>query len=171
MTGEHIMAFQRGDVVLIPFPFTNLAATKTRPAVVVGSATYHNARPDLLLAYVSSQVAKAVAPIDYLLSDWQAAGLLKPSFVRPKVAAIESSLVVHQAGRLSAHDLAEVGRRLRIAMDLTASALSDVASEVDFTQQPPDVVQVIAEISVAALAAFAKAGNSPVDLDRIRERL
>jgi mRNA interferase MazF len=171
MTGENTMAFQRGDVVLIPFPFTNLTATKTRPAVVVSSAAYHSARPELLLAYVSSQVTKVVAPIDYLLSDWQAAGLLKPSFVRPKIAAIESNLIVHQAGHLSAHDLAEVDRRLRIAMDLTASALPDVTSEVDFTQQPPDVVQVIAEMSVAALAAFAKAGNLPVDLNRIRERL
>jgi mRNA interferase MazF len=62
-----------------------LTATKTRPAVVVSSSAYHNARPELLLSYVSSQVTKAVAPIDYLLGDWQAAGLLKPSFVRPKL--------------------------------------------------------------------------------------
>lgn len=34
------MAFQRGDVVLIPFPFTDLTATKTRPAVVVSSPAY-----------------------------------------------------------------------------------------------------------------------------------
>lgn len=51
------MAFQRGDVVLIPFPFTDLTATKTRPAVVVSCATYHNVRSELLLAYVSSQTA------------------------------------------------------------------------------------------------------------------
>ncbi len=33
------MAFQRGDVVLIPFPYTDLSASKTRPAVVVSSDT------------------------------------------------------------------------------------------------------------------------------------
>jgi len=48
------MAFQRGDVVLIPFPYTDLSATKTRPAVVVSSECYHAVRPDLLVAYVSS---------------------------------------------------------------------------------------------------------------------
>ncbi len=31
------MAFQQGEVVLIPFPYTDLSATKTRPAVVVSS--------------------------------------------------------------------------------------------------------------------------------------
>lgn len=112
------MAFQRGDIVLIPFPFTDLTATKTRPAVVVSGAVYHSVRSELLLAYVSSQIAKALAPIDYVLQDWQVAGLLKPSFVRPKIAAIEPSLVVHQVGRLSAQDMDEVDRRLRTAMEL-----------------------------------------------------
>lgn len=45
------MAFQRGDIVLIPFPFTDLTATKTRPAIVVSGAVYHSVRSELLLAY------------------------------------------------------------------------------------------------------------------------
>lgn len=95
------MTYQRGDVVLIPFPFTDLTATKTRPAVVISSSSYHQARPELLLAYVSSQVAKADQSIDYVLSDWKAAGLLKPSFVRPKIAAVEPQLIVHRIGSSS----------------------------------------------------------------------
>jgi mRNA interferase MazF len=78
------MAFRRGDVVLIPFPFTDLSAAKTRAAVVVSSDLYHQARPELLLAYVSSQVSKAHPTLDYLLLDWTAADLVRPSFVRPK---------------------------------------------------------------------------------------
>lgn len=83
------MAFRRGDVVLIPFPYTDLSAAKTRPAVVVSSEAYHAARPELLLAYVSSQLSQADPTIDYVLADWKSAGLLKPSFVRAKVAAVE----------------------------------------------------------------------------------
>jgi mRNA-degrading endonuclease toxin of MazEF toxin-antitoxin module len=37
------MAFQRGDVVLVPFPFSDLSTTKVRPAVVVsGSCSVEN---------------------------------------------------------------------------------------------------------------------------------
>ena len=165
------MAFQRGDIVLIPFPFTNLAATKTRPAVVVRSTAYHAVRTELLLAYVSSQMNKATPPIDYFLKDWKQAGLPKPSFVRPKIAAIEPTLVVHQVGQLSVQDLAELDRRIRLAVALTASALSDVAQEIDFLQQSPTVVQSVAEKAVAALVAFAATGNLPVDLNRIRKLL
>jgi len=118
------MAFQRGDVVLIPFPFTDLRAAKTRPAIVVSSAVYQSVRSELLLAYVSSQVSKATMLIDYVLTDWQTAGLLKPSFVRPKIAAIEPALIVYQVGRLSAQDMGEVDHRLRLAMDLTTIASS-----------------------------------------------
>jgi len=65
------MAFQRGDVVLIPFPYTDLSASKTRPAVVVSSAIYHTARSELLLAYVSSQMSQANPVVDYVLADWK----------------------------------------------------------------------------------------------------
>jgi len=102
------MAFQRSDVVLIPFPYTDLSAAKTRPAVVVSSGAYHTARPELLLAYVSSQLSQVNPAIDYILADWKLAGLLKPSFVRPKVAAVEPALVVHCAGALTDRDMLEM---------------------------------------------------------------
>jgi len=62
------MTFQRGDVVLIPFPYTDLSASKTRPAVVVSGDVYHKARSELLLAYVSSQVSRVNSTIDYVLT-------------------------------------------------------------------------------------------------------
>ncbi|MBI1879169.1 MAG: type II toxin-antitoxin system PemK/MazF family toxin [Chloroflexi bacterium] len=138
------MTFKRGDVVLIPFPYTDLSVTKTRPAVIVSSDIYHSLRSELLLAYVSSQVSKVTPPLDYLLADWKTAGLPKPSFVRPKVAAVEPSLVVYQTGSLSTQDLLELDRRLRLAMSLTDTALADVAAEVDLIMQPAHLVQTMA---------------------------
>jgi mRNA interferase MazF len=165
------MEFQRGDVVLIPFPYTDLTANKTRPAVVISGPVYHALRTELLLAYVSSQIVKATPPIDFLLRDWRQAGLLKPSFVRPKIAAIEPALVVHRVGQLSAQDLGEVDGCLRRALALTESVVSDIVQEVDFLTQSPHLLQALAERTVTALAALAKAGNSAVDLDRIRRLL
>ena len=113
------MALRKGDVVLIPFPYTDLSATKTRPAVVVSSDLYHSVRSELLLAYLSSRLANADAELDYVLQDWEEAGLLKPTFMRPKIAAIEPSLIVYRVGTLSERDLREVNRRLRLALALS----------------------------------------------------
>jgi mRNA interferase MazF len=49
------MGFSFGDVVLVPFPFTDQNTTKKRPAVVVSSAALHRGRPDLRLIAVTSQ--------------------------------------------------------------------------------------------------------------------
>jgi mRNA interferase MazF len=165
------MAFRRGDVVLIPFPYTDLAASKTRPAVVVSSDIYHAARSEFLLAYVSSQLSQANPAIDYMLADWAAAGLLKPSFVRPKVTAIEPALVVYRVGALSARDLLEVDRCLRRAMGLIETVLGDVLAEVDLKVQPAATVQALAEKAVAAAVSYASVGEPGVDIDRLRELL
>jgi mRNA interferase MazF len=165
------MAFNRGDVVLIPFPYTDLSAAKTRPAVVVSGSTYHSVRSELLLAYVSSQVLKAHPLLDYVLTDLKAAGLPKPSFVRPKVAAIEPTLVVHQVGQLAAQDLLEVDRRLRQALSLTETALMDVVAEVDLMTQPLALVQSIAEKSVAAIVAFDASHAPGANVERLKELL
>jgi len=47
--------------------------------------------------------------------------------------------------------------------------LNDVEREIDFLQQPPALVQAVAEKSVAALAVLAATGNLAVDLNRIRQ--
>jgi mRNA interferase MazF len=112
------MAYQRGDVLLMPFPHTDLSAKKTRPVVVVSGNDYHASRPDLLVAYITSQIS-FVGPLDYLLTDWAAAGLMKPSLVRPKLATLEPTLIVHRPGRLTATDLAEVDRRLALSLALS----------------------------------------------------
>jgi len=105
-------------VLLVPFPFSDLSTTKTRPAVVISSATYHRTEPDLVLAAVTSQVDRANGPCDYVLADWQAAGLRFPSALKPDIFTLEPSRVLHRVGSLSRSDLAHVDDRLRVALGL-----------------------------------------------------
>ncbi len=41
--------FEFGDIILVPFPFTDQSTTKKRPAVVISSAIYNTERPDLII--------------------------------------------------------------------------------------------------------------------------
>lgn len=93
-----------GDVVLVPFPFTDQTAAKQRPAVVVSTARYNAARPDLILMGVTSQLRAAASFGEVWLKDWQAAGLLKPSAIKPVITTIEARLIIRRLGRLGRED-------------------------------------------------------------------
>lgn len=111
--------YQKGDVVLLPFPFTDLTATKTRPAVVVSVSAFEQATGDFTVAMITS--VPRTTPYDYALRDWQTAHLLRPSWVRAKLATLDPALVRYAPGRLSDADFAEVEQRLRRALGLSDS--------------------------------------------------
>lgn len=93
-----------GDILLVPFPFTSQAASKQRPAVIVSSRTYNVERPDLIMMAVTSQLRPTPALGEVWLRHWQAAGLIKPSAVKPVFATLEQGLVIRRLGALAPED-------------------------------------------------------------------
>ena len=93
-----------GNVVLVGFPFTNLQTTKKRPAVIISNANYQNNRPDVILMAITSQIHASLPTGEALLNDWQCAGLVKPSVLKPLIATIEQDRIVKTMGQLSATD-------------------------------------------------------------------
>lgn len=93
-----------GDVVLVPFPFTDQSGTKKRPAVVVSGTGYNTSRHDIVIMAVTSQVRTPLAFGEAMVTDWQSAGLLKASVLKPVFTTIEQGLVLRVMGQLSAAD-------------------------------------------------------------------
>lgn len=104
--------FEFGDIVLVPFPFTDQSAAKKRPAVVVSSAPYNAERPDVIVMAVTSQV-RPDNGFDIPFQDWQQAQLLKPSVGKPVIATIEQNLIIRPLGRLSERDRRGLATGLR----------------------------------------------------------
>ena len=67
------MAYELGDVVLVPFPFTNQLGSKQRPAVVVSRRTYNASKPDVVIMAITSQLRPVAALGEVWISDWRAA--------------------------------------------------------------------------------------------------
>ena len=53
-----------GDVVLVPFPFSDQSAIKKRPAIVASSDEYSHRRPDIVIMAVTSQTRWAATRPD-----------------------------------------------------------------------------------------------------------
>jgi mRNA interferase MazF len=105
--------YKFGDVVLVAFPFTNLQATKKRPAIVISSQSYQQSRPDVILMAVTSQIKNEPTIGEYVLQDWQSAGLLKPSVLKPLIATLEQSQIVKVMGQLSNTDLSALEKTIQ----------------------------------------------------------
>jgi len=97
--------FEFGDVLLVPFPFTDQSASKQRPAVVVSSQTLHRESADVIVVSVTTQVRSA-SSLEMPIAHWREAGLLQPSLIKPKLATIDTRLVVKHLGRLHDEDRA-----------------------------------------------------------------
>ncbi len=106
----------RGDVVLVPFPFTDQTSIQVRPAVIVSTDQYTSETGDVLVTMITSQ--RHVLATDYALEDWASAGLLHPSWARAKLACLSQTLLRRTLGQASARDLAEIDTRLRLALGL-----------------------------------------------------
>ncbi len=103
--------YSQGQVVLIPFPFTDLTTTKQRPAVILSSDSYNRTHPDIILAAITSQVPTQLQPDEYLLSgtDQKIAGLPKPSVIKlGKIVTIDQRLIRKALGKLPLETMKKV---------------------------------------------------------------
>jgi mRNA interferase MazF len=97
-------SYSFGDVVLVRFPFTNQQGSKRRPAVVISTQSYNQQKPDVILAAITSQVRTPLGFAEAMIQDWQAAGLLKPSVLKPVIMTAEKAMLAQTLGQLSQAD-------------------------------------------------------------------
>ena len=113
-----MISYRRGDVVLVPFDFTDRSGTKWRPAVIISNDRYNQHSPDVLIASITGNLRALPHLGDTRIRDWRGTGLIKPSLAQMKIATIESRLLGRVLGQLSDVDLAEFEDGLRNTLDL-----------------------------------------------------
>lgn len=100
-------SFEPGDVLVVPFPFTDSATTKRRPALVLSGASFNRGNGHIILAMVTSARHSRWLG-DVVLRDWRKAGLPRACLVRLKLFTLDGRFVQRVLGRLSARDYAAV---------------------------------------------------------------
>ncbi len=106
LTSELIVTFDRFDVVVVPFPFTDRAEQKRRPALVLSNAAFNKQSGHSVMAMITS-VGNAPWPLDMKLNNLKSAGLPAASVVRMKLFTLDNSFVAGKAGKLSKVDQAQ----------------------------------------------------------------
>jgi mRNA interferase MazF len=110
--------YKKGDVILVPFPFSDQTTAKKRPAVIISSDAYNNTSQDLVIMAITGQTRSRLVIGEFLIEDWQGAGLLKSSAVKSAISTIERRLVMKLLGNFSSRDLATLEKALKELLDL-----------------------------------------------------
>jgi mRNA interferase MazF len=99
-------SFAIGEVVLIPFPFTNQNGSKVRPAIVVSGVP----GDDNILCAVTSQCPHVIPGVEILEQDFASGSLrLEPSYALPsKLLVAEDSLIRRAVGTLEQRKISEI---------------------------------------------------------------
>jgi mRNA interferase MazF len=106
--------FEPGDVVLVRFPFTDLAATKRRPALVLSPPDFAESHGDVVALALTS---RPQSDDSLRLADWRAAGLPKPTWLKPLIGTLSGRLIVRRLGKLADADGARVTKALSDLID------------------------------------------------------
>ncbi len=104
MKMKSTMTYNQWDIILVPFPFTNLRGVKRRPALIISPDNYNRFESDLIFAFLTSNVTSSPSIGDYHLKNWKKSGLPKPTKFKLKIATILQSEVIKILGKLYAAD-------------------------------------------------------------------
>lgn len=97
--------FVKGDVVVVPFPFSDLTQSKRRPALVIAVLE----GDDLILCQITSQSISDNYSISLNDNDFHEGSLKQPSNVRPnRIFTLDSHIVLYCIGNLKIEKLTEV---------------------------------------------------------------
>jgi mRNA interferase MazF len=99
----------KGDVVVLPFPFSDLSEAKKRPALVVATLKGNN----LILCQITSQRRDDEDAVGLRIKDFEKGKLNLDSFIMPdKLFTAEDSIIEYLAGKLKKEKIKEVQDKL-----------------------------------------------------------
>jgi len=97
--------FVKGDVVVLPFPFSNLSSSKRRPALVVAIAS----ADDVILAQITSRSFSDSYAVELTDADFSDSGINVAGYVRPnKLFTADVNIIAYKAGYVKVQKLKDV---------------------------------------------------------------
>ncbi len=110
--------YRQGDIVLIPFPYSDLSTTKQRPVLVLSNTNYNQVQSDLVVAAITSNLISKSYTIQITADDLDDGQLRTTSAVRvDKIYTFSNQIVIKKFGHLKPSLFTEVKQQLMHLLD------------------------------------------------------
>ena len=101
----------KGDIVLVPFPFTDLSGQKVRPALILH---WEGGGDDCVVAFISSVKTKRKLAFDIAMSKSEGNGLKVDSVIKVnKLATLQKKIIIGTLGTLEPVHMTTVDKKLK----------------------------------------------------------
>ena len=101
------------DVVLISFPFSDLSASKKRPALVISNDGFNSRSEDVICCLITSNPEEVPHSVFISNKDVESGNLEFDSKVKPyKLFTADKTLIVKVLGRLNSEKFASVVKEI-----------------------------------------------------------
>jgi Growth inhibitor len=94
--------YRQRDIVLVPFPFSDLSGQKVRPVLILSNDTYNKQSADVVVCGITTNIRPAPYSIVINVTDVEQPGTLRhTSKIKvDTIASLEQSILIKQIARL-----------------------------------------------------------------------
>ena len=111
--------YRRGEIVLVKFVSASETGSKRRPVLLLSSDEYMEGRQEAIVSAITSN-SRRLLPGDYLMNDWEEAGLIFTSVNTGIVRTIKQNMIERKMGVVSQRDLIEIESNLNQILELNS---------------------------------------------------
>ena len=119
------MNYNRGDVVIVPFPFVTSEGTsqKARPALIISDHSIDRRFDDLIMVGITSRIVKDLKETEYMIvegtEDFKYSGLIKTSVVRCEyIMTVPRRVVARRLGHLPDETMKKIDEKLKLSLGM-----------------------------------------------------
>jgi len=106
-------SYEQGDIILIPFPFTDLSKSKKRPVLVLSKQSYNKKTQDFILCGITSNLKNRDNSVLIEKKDLDTGILPKKSIIKAnKIFNLKQSLAIKKIGKVKNNIVKEVKEEL-----------------------------------------------------------
>ena len=104
---------EQGDILLVPFPFSDQSGTKARSVVVISNNEFNEYSEDTLVIGMASNISKGKHTINLTNDDLEEGILSTVCCIKVEnILKIENELVIKKIGKIKPSVLANISKKL-----------------------------------------------------------
>ncbi|MCG7849416.1 MAG: type II toxin-antitoxin system PemK/MazF family toxin [ANME-2 cluster archaeon] len=121
------MSVNQRDIILIPFPFTDLSQTKRRPGIIISNHEYNSNNEDVICCAITSNPRNYDESVEIANEDLDSGNLHYESRVKPtKIFTLNKGMIVKKLAKLNINKCKEVVKNLNHSIEINDSVAIDI---------------------------------------------